>query len=170
MGTVDPHRFLVVLGIGNTIRMDDGAGIRVVEELKKVKSLKNLDISFKCLNSSGIEILDEINGYKQAIIVDAASTSNQELRPGEIFHLDNLNEFKTEQTNEISSHGIGVLGIMKYAKKGGHNLPNPIEVYGIQIKETNSFIEDLTPEVSKAVKELVIILKDRILKLFSTNF
>jgi len=169
VGTVDPQRFLVVLGIGNTIRMDDGAGIRVVEELEKDEGLKNLDISFKCLNSSGIEILDEINGYKQAIIVDAVSISNQELKPGEIFHLENLNEFKTEQTSEISSHGIGVLGIIKYAKIGGYNLPNPIEVYGIQIKETECFIEVLTPDISEAVKELVIILKDRILKLFSTN-
>jgi len=38
-------KFLVVLGVGNSVRMDDGAGIRVVEKLEKDQSLKNLNIS-----------------------------------------------------------------------------------------------------------------------------
>lgn len=162
-----PSKFLVVLGIGNSIRMDDGAGIRVVEKLEKDENLEKLDISFKYLNTGGLDILDEIDGYKRAIIVDAASMADQGLKPGEFYHLDNLNDLKIEQTGEISSHGVGVFGFLKYAKIGGYSVPNPIEIYGVQIKETGFFSEDLTPEVSKAVNELAVIIRDKIITLFS---
>lgn len=159
-------KFLVVLGIGNSIRMDDGAGIRVVEQLEKDKTLEKLLISFKFLNTGGLDILDEIDGYERAIIVDAASMADQGLKPGEFYYLENLNDLKIEQTNEISSHGVGVFGFLKYAKVGGYSVPNPIEIYGIQIKETGFFSEDLTPEVANAVNELVIVLKNKILQFY----
>ncbi len=40
-------KFLVVLGVGNSIRMDDAAGLRVVESLEKENILQKLNISFK---------------------------------------------------------------------------------------------------------------------------
>ena len=160
-------KFLVVLGIGNSIRMDDGAGIRVVELLEQDKTLKKLKVSFKYLNTGGLDILDEIDGYTHAIIVDAASMADQGLKPGEFFYLENLNKLEIKETSEISSHGVGVFGFLKYAKVGGYQIPDPIEVYGIQVKETGFFSEELTPEVANAVKDLVIILKKKILDLYS---
>ena len=160
-------KVLVVLGVGNSIRMDDAAGLRVVEHLEKEKTLQQLDVSFKYLHTGGLDILDEIDGYNRAIIVDAASMADQGLKPGEFFHLKNLHDLEVRQSSGISSHGIGVLDVLEYAKIGGYNIPDPIESYGIQIKEIGFVSEELTEEVSVGVEKLVIILKDKILRLVS---
>ncbi len=147
--------------------MDDGAGIRIVERLERDPSLQHLDISFKFLNTGGFDILDEIDGYERAIIVDAASMTDQGLKPGQFFHISDLSEFTTGQPIGVSSHGVGVLQVLGYAKMGGYQIPHQIEVYGIQVKETGYFSEDLTPEVAEGVKKLVKILRKRILNLYT---
>ena len=159
---------LVVLGVGNSIRMDDAAGLRVVEGLEREKSLQGLDVSFKYLHTGGLDILDEIDGYKHAIIVDAASMADKGLKPGEFFHLKNLHDLKDQQpSGVVSSHGIGVLEVLKYAKIGGYQIPDPIEIYGIQVKEIGFVSEELTPEVEEAVNKLIVVLKSEILDFFS---
>ena len=160
---------LVVLGIGNSIRMDDAAGIRVVEQLELDLSLQSLKIAFKFLNTGGFDILDEIDGYKQAIIVDAADMPDQGLKPGDIFHCPNLHELVSEEVGGISSHGIGVLHVLKYAKMGNYQPPPIIEVYGIQVKETKYFSEELTPEVAGGVEKLVTRLKSHIFSLMKDH-
>ena len=159
---------LVVLGVGNSIRMDDGAGIHVVEQLEQDEKLKHLEISFQYLNTGGLDILDAIDGFEHAIIVDAASMADQGLKPGDIFHLENLNDIDIKQSSGISSHGVGVLPVLKYAKMGGYNVPNPIEIYGVQIKEIGFIGEELTPEVTKGVHKLIPMLRKYILTLFSS--
>lgn len=160
-------KFLVVLGIGNDIRMDDGAGIRVVERLSRDDNLKNLEIDFKFLNTGGFDILDEIDGYRRAIIIDAADMSEKGLKPGDIVHLTNLAELAVDQTSGISSHGIGLLHVLKYAKAGNYRIPEFIEIHGIQVKETEYFSENLTPEVEAGVNKLVEEMRKYILDLFS---
>jgi len=160
---------VVVLGIGNDIRMDDGAGIRVVECLEQDSNLQHLDISFKYLNTGGFDILDEINGYEIAIIVDAASMTDQNLKPGEFFIINDLKKYTKGRPVGVSSHGVGVLQILGYAEMGGYEVPRHIEVYGIQVKETGYFSEELTPEVAEGVNKLVKVLKKRIMTLFSND-
>ena len=157
----------MVLGVGNSIRMDDGAGIRVVEQLEQDEELSKYKISFQYLNTGGLDILDAIDGFDHAIIVDAASMADQGLKPGDIFYLENLNEVDIKDPGGISSHGVGVLPVLKYAKIGGYKVPNPIEIYGVQIKEIGFISEELTPEVSKGVKDLIPKLKSHIIRLLS---
>ncbi|MFX1250078.1 MAG: hydrogenase maturation protease [Promethearchaeota archaeon] len=159
-------KFLVVLGIGNIVRRDDGAGIRVVEQLKNDDSLKHLNIAFEFLNTGGFDILDEIDGYERAIIVDAADMPER-LKPGEILHLSGLEEMAIGQATGVSSHGIGILNVLKYALIGGYNAPKAIEIYGVQVKETDYFSEELSPEVAKGVEKLTKFLKQYILSLFA---
>ncbi len=153
---------LVILGVGNSIRMDDGAGIRVVEQLEQDLSLQSAKIAFKYLNTGGFDILDEIDGYRHAIIVDAADMPDQGLKPGDIFHCPNLHELVIEEARGISSHGIGVLHVLKYAEVGNYHPPPIIEVYGIQVKETRYFGDELTPEVAAGVMKLTNRLKQHI--------
>ena len=166
---MEESKKLIVLGVGNSIRMDDGAGIRTVEQLEKDEDLKQLGISFQYLNTGGLDILDAIDGFEHAIIVDAAAMADQGLKPGEIFHLENLNDLEVKDSGGISSHGVGVLPVLKYAKIGGYEVPNPIEIYGVQIKEIGFISEELTPEVANGVKELVPKLKSHIIGLFKYN-
>ena len=156
-----------MLGVGNSIRMDDGAGIRVVEQLEQDEDLKQMGISFQYLNTGGLDILDAIDGFERAIIVDAAAMAHQGLNPGDIFYLENLHDLDRKDSGGISSHGVGVLPVLKYAKIGGYEVPNPIEIYGVQIKEIGFISEELTPEVQKGVKDLIPKLKSHIIGLLS---
>ncbi len=160
---------LVILGVGNSIRMDDGAGIRVVEQLEQDEELLKMGISFQYLNTGGLDILDAIDGFDHAIIVDAASMADQGLKPGDIFYLGNLHDVDVKDAGGFSSHGVGVLPVLKYAKIGGYEVPNPIEIYGVQIKEIGFIGEELTPEVTKGVKELIPKLKSHIISLLSSE-
>jgi hydrogenase maturation protease len=114
-----------------------------------------------------LDILDAIDGFERAIIVDAASMAHQGLKPGDIFYLGNLNEIDIKDSGGISSHGVGVLPVLKYAKMGGYEVPNPIEIYGVQIKEIGFIGEELTPEVTNGVNKLIPKLKKHIISLFS---
>ena len=57
--------------------------------------------------------------------------------------------------------------MLKYANVAGYQIPQSIEIYGIQIKETEYFSEQLTPEVANGVDILITRLKTRINELFS---
>ena len=160
-------KFLVILGIGNSIRKDDGAGIRVVENLERDEDLKEFNICFRFLNTGGFDILDSINGYKYAIIVDAASMEDQGLKPGEYIHIANLNSLDKKKPTNIFSHGIGILEILNYADLGNYEIPHQIEIFGIQIKEIDCFSEILSPEVEECVFRLTKLLKSRIINYFS---
>jgi len=146
--------------------MDDGAGIKVVQRLSKDNDLKHLDIDFKYLNTGGFDILDEIDGYSIAIIIDAADMPEKGLRPGEIIHIDNLSEFEVKGSTGVSSHSIGLLQVLKYAGEGNYRVPNKIEIYGIQVLKTDYFSEDLTPEVAIGVEKCLKLVKRRILDIF----
>ncbi|MFW9780437.1 MAG: hydrogenase maturation protease [Candidatus Heimdallarchaeota archaeon] len=158
---------LVILGIGNTVRMDDGAGIRVVEELEKNERLKTFDVAFKYLNTGGLDILDAIDGYQYAIIVDAASMDDQGYNPGDIIHFPDLYAFKDKYQEEISSHSMGVIPVMNFAEIGNYNLPSKIEVYGIQVKETRYFSEQLTDAVKAGVTRLTSILVKKVINFYN---
>jgi len=150
--------------------MDDGAGIKTVEKLECDPDLIPHNITFTYLNTGGFDILDEINGFNNAIIVDAADIPG--LKPGEIYHLPNIQEWENKQLDELagfSSHGTGILHVLKYANMAGYQIPKHIEIYGIQIKETEYFSEKITPEVASGVEALITRLKKRILDLFTDS-
>lgn len=158
---------LVILGVGNSIRKDDAAGLKVVEGLEKDEELQELGVAFKYLHTGGLDILDEINGYKYAIIVDAASMADQGLKPGEIMHIDNLHNLEMKPSGGVSSHSVGVLEVLEFARIGGYVIPNPIEIYGVQVKEINVVSEELTPEVEDGVRKLVVMLKEKMLQIIT---
>ncbi|MFW9855108.1 MAG: hydrogenase maturation protease [Candidatus Thorarchaeota archaeon] len=165
--SLSPKAPLVILGIGNTVRMDDGAGIRAVEELEKNERIKTFDIAFKYLNTGGLDILDAIDGHQYAIIVDAASLDDQEYNPGDIIHFPDLYALKDRYHEEISSHSMGVIPVMNFAEIGNYNLPSRVEVYGIQVKETRYFSEELTEAVRAGVTRLTSILVKKVISFYN---
>lgn len=75
---------IAVMGFGNPVRSDDGAGCRVVELLRKEYS-DNADISIFDMGTSAFEVLFQLKGHDVLIIVDAVIHSNES--DGTIFRL-----------------------------------------------------------------------------------
>ena len=59
----------LVLGIGNTIRGDDGFGIETVRRLREQINMKDVDIEET--SEAGFSLLSLMSGYEGAIIVDS---------------------------------------------------------------------------------------------------
>lgn len=60
---------ILLFGIGNTLRSDDGVGIYVCEQLHQLQ-LKNVEI--QTAQQLQTEFIDEIFNYKAVIVIDAS--------------------------------------------------------------------------------------------------
>jgi len=134
----------VVIGIGNLLRCDDGAGIHLVNTLKET----NPDLDAFDLAMGSIDLIEHLMGYERAYIVDAVKTGN---KPGTIFKI----EFsKGENLPTIhSSHGIDLFTTLRLAEElYGDELPREIIVYGIEAKDIISLKMECTEPVKEALK------------------
>ena len=74
----------IILGLGNLLFTDDGAGILIARDLKKRIDQKDITIIEDTIG--GLDILDKIAGYEKAIIIDAIQTPRG--CPGSVYRLE----------------------------------------------------------------------------------
>jgi hydrogenase maturation protease len=140
----------LVLGIGNTIMGDDGVGIHVVRMVKD-RARSFTDLQFKELGVSGLNLVEEILGYDEVIIIDSrASTEADAGRIREFSPTD------FEDTVHASSpHGANfatALGV--YNRLQPDKIPKRIRVFTIDIHPTDVFAERLSNRVQDAAARL----------------
>jgi len=139
----------LILGIGNSILTDDGVGIRIARELKRVKPPLKADI--REVSIAGISILDELDGYDRAVLIDSVITGKAE--PGTLYRLERA-DFAT--THNLSySHGIDFFSALKFGEKYGYKIPKKIDVFAVEIVDNTTFAEQLTPDVEKKIPTIV---------------
>ena len=66
----------VILGFGNPVRSDDGAGNYVINDLQK-KLLHRDDVSVFDMGTSAFEVLFKLKGHNKIIIVDSVINSDE---------------------------------------------------------------------------------------------
>src|SRR5210317_1002638 len=118
---------LKVLGIGNTLRGDDGIGPVIIEELKKLDlpdSIQLIDIG-----SDAFSIIDHFENKQPVLVIDCAEMDKE---PGEIIKFDVKEENLPILDKVISVHGFGFADVYKMAQ----NLYEDIQctIIGIQPK------------------------------------
>ena len=145
-------RRVSVIGIGNPLMGDDGAGVAVLDLLaKKVpRGVELLD-----LGTGGMTLLHKLEGLDLAIIVDAVDYGG---RPGEIriFEPDDVD---TTKAVGVSLHDADILKIIRLAKEMG-KCPERLFIAAIQPASVS-----LTMELSPAVKKKLPALANEILKI-----
>jgi hydrogenase maturation protease len=156
----------LVLGLGNELYGDDGAGIHVVRLLKKELKAKKenppwLDnIDFEECSLSGLSLLEVIVGYDTLIIVDTIKKATPVT--GRI-HL-----LKQEDLRHIpgpSPHYVSVPQTLEIGKKLGLKVPEKIKIIAVEAKSMYNLGEGLSPEMEKALpsiaEEVKKVLKSR---------
>jgi len=139
------------LGIGNTIRGDDGIGIYIAEEIKKKLVTKKNNVTVMSSETAGLTLLDLIVGYSKLIIVDSIQVnSNNEL--GHIFKLE-VNQINSSNSH-FNSHDIDLSKLFKIGKKLGIKLPKEIKIYGIGISSVKGFKQRCNPRLGKMIPDL----------------
>lgn len=140
----DKHA-LAIVGVGNTIAGDDGAGVEVVRRLKTIWDGEP-DIFFHTLEGDHFEIADLLDRAGKFIFVDAIAGA----RPGELVRMG-----KTCSSFAPSLHQADIAAVMHCLAALGTVDPFPSwELWGVTILPPSELGEGLTPEVAAAVEIL----------------
>lgn len=146
----------LVLGIGNILLRDEGAGIHVVRKLEE-EHFDSADLMDG--GTGGFHLLGYFQEYKSVVIIDA---SLDEYPAGHVrvLHPKYAKDFPVQ----LSAHEIGLKDLMDSAFLLG-NMPE-ISLIAISVKDFQEMGMELSPEVSKAIplavqkiKEIVAMLK-----------
>lgn len=135
-----------VIGIGNLLRADDGAGIHAARRLRDERP----DLEVVDLPAVGVEILEFMRGRDSVVIVDAIKTGAE---PGKI-HRIALEELGP--TRPASSHDLGLYGILRLGRQlYGDEMPEKLVLLAVEGEDLDSFSSDLTRKVQSAVPKLI---------------
>jgi hydrogenase maturation protease len=119
------HRTLV-LGIGNTLLGDEGAGVHVLEHLRGVATGEALELIDA--GTLGFTLLPLLEDHQQLIVLDAA---NLGAAPGavRVFNDIEMDNFLSRPRRSV--HEVGVWDMVSLARLGGF-LPQPRALVGVQ--------------------------------------
>jgi len=145
----------LVLGIGNPILSDDGVGIEVAHEVGK--NLNDPQIAVSETSAAGLSLLDSILGYDRVIIIDAIQT--KEGKAGQIYRMKPEDFSFAKRVS--SPHQINLVTALELGKMLNLVMPRRITVFAVEAKDTTTFSEKCTPDVEKAIPEVVkMVLED----------
>ena len=139
----------LVLGLGNLILSDDGAGIRVAQEVGK--QLNDPQITVSETSAAGLSLLDSIVGYDKVIIIDAIQTKKGQA--GQIYRMKS--EDFSFAKHFSSPHQTNLVTALELGKVLGLVMPQKITIFAVEAKDIASFSEKCTPEVERAIPEAV---------------
>ncbi len=147
----------LVIGVGNLLRCDDGAGVHVVNRLKKLApQIDAVDVAM-----GGVEILEAMKGYGRVIIVDSIRTGAE---PGTIY---NVNIAGGEEPPRISSsHGVDLVTTLELGRRlMPEEMPPEQVLIGIEAEDTVIFSVTCTPcveaAVDRVVEEIIMLVEQR---------
>jgi hydrogenase maturation protease len=132
----------VLIGVGNSLRGDDGVGLVVAEGVKSMKSFQAPGGSFG--------LIDLWEGADEVILVDAARSGST---PGTIHRIDAGKEPLPRSILVSSTHSVGLAETVEMARQLAR-LPARVTVYGVEVGDLTHGA-DLSPDVRRAAETLV---------------
>ena len=137
---------ILVIGVGNPYRGDDGVGPLIARRLREKKLPESVAISE---GGAGASLMDSWRGVSMVIIIDAMNSGDL---PGTTRRFDARSESLPRAFFPCSTHYFGVAEAVGLARVMDR-LPPSIIVYGIEGKRFEQGI-GLSPEVMKAAGEI----------------
>lgn len=146
----------MVIGLGNPILGDDGAGWVVAEEVKK-RLTPDLSVDVDCMCLGGISLMERLIGYEHAILIDAIVCEDE---TGSIIvsKLDEVPDYSAFHLTSI--HDMSLQNAMKLGRQMGAILPEEVTVVGISARHVYDFSEELSPPVLEAIPKATQIVVD----------
>ena len=138
---------IVVLGVGNLLRSDEGVGVHAARMLERV----NLPPGVKIVDA-GVAVADALSSYKnigKLVVVDAVDAKAQ---PGSVFRF-RPRDVARRHALLRSLHELDLFDALEMAERGGCSVGEVI-VVGVQPKTTDWGLE-LSPEVHSRLADVV---------------
>jgi hydrogenase maturation protease len=140
----------IVIGIGNLVRKDDSVGIHAVRAVAQaIEGRRN--VTARELPIGGMRLMEAMVGYDRAILIDAIQTEGG--TPGAIYHVPAAELLRSR--NAHSLHDASLAVALEMGRIAGLSLPRNITAWAVEAADVEGFGDGLTPEVAKAVPEIV---------------
>lgn len=152
-------RPILVVGVGNSIQMDDGIGVHVIEEMKKNLLPENIELFDG--GTAGYDLLGVIEGRKKIIVIDAVKGQHP---PGTLYKFspDDI----PAENNYDSLHQLGIIEALKLA--GLQNkAPDQTVIIGVEPEKIDWGLS-LTSVVKDKIPRIINMVIDEIGKTDNT--
>jgi hydrogenase maturation protease len=144
----------LVVGVGNPLRGDDGAGPAVADRLRgRVPD----DVEVACERGDLAELLERLEGRDRVVVIDAAVGAGP---PGRIVRFDASAAALPSSLDAGSTHGLGLAAALELLRVQGR-LPARVVVYAIAGASFAPGAE-LTPAVAHAVTDVAARVGDEV--------
>lgn len=147
-------RGALVLGIGNLLMGDEGAGVRVVEALERAR-WRPAGVTLVDGGTGGFHLLEYLQEFTPIVMIDATLDGQPAgtvsvLRP----------KYASDFPRALTAHDIGLRDLVETAALLG-SLP-PITLVTISIAEIQSMVTTLTPAVAAAIPAAAALVRETV--------
>lgn len=144
----------VVLGLGNPVLADDGVGIAVAREL--APRLAGAGVTVAESSWGGMRFLDLLTGFDRAVLVDAIQWRHGPV--GTVYCLTPEEAIPTVRA--VGYHDVSLGQALQLGARLGIPLPKAIVVFAVEVANTTTVHEGLSPPVAAAVPEVIREIED----------
>lgn len=139
---------LLIIGIGNAFRRDDGAGLAVARALREQRLPDGVRVMEH--GGEGASLIEAWRGADAVILIDATSSG---AAPGAIRHFDAAaTPLPRHLLAASTTHAFGVAEAIELARALGR-LPPTLLFYGVEGCDFGAGVR-LSPEVAAAAREV----------------
>jgi len=138
---------VLVLGIGNILLQDEGAGVRALEAFEDRYSVPE-GVELLDGGTSGLQLLQELDGRDALIVLDVVRSGRP---PGSLTRLAG-DEVPAFLRQKISPHQLGLADLLATARLNG-SVPERLVLLGIEPKTIDTGLE-LSAEVKAGLPGL----------------
>lgn len=150
---------VLLIGVGNEFRNDDGLGVYVARELRR-RFRQEVRIIEEC--GEGTALMSAWSGATHVLIVDAISTNEL---AGTLHRFDAVHNTIPKRMFASSSHQFGVAEAVELAREL-NELPETLTLYGIEAESFEAGI-GLSESVVRRIPDLIHLVEHDIEQLAS---
>ena len=144
---------ILILGIGNVLLTDEGVGVRVAEEMKKMTLPQDVEVIDGGVG--GLNLQYCVEGRKKVIVVDTVKAGAP---PGTLFRFTDK-DLAAKKGTIRSAHGIDFSDVIDVCRFLGTK-PDEIIFLGIEPESLDAAME-LSPNIEKMVPVLInLVMKE----------
>ncbi len=152
---------LTIIGIGQSLRGDDGAGLAAVRRWQEMCPAQHPDVRIELAESPGLGLLNLLEGAAAAILVDAVRSG---AIPGSLHCLDE-SDIAAFLDGANSAHGWGVAESLALSRQlDPDSLPARLVLIGIEAGQVK-LGEGLSPAVAASLPDAARLIQETIQQL-----
>ena len=156
MSDAPDRRPILVLGIGNILLRDEGVGVRVIEQMQKMRLPDNVELIDG--GTGGADLLDVLAERQKVIVIDAVQS---DCDPGVVLRFTAEDLVQPDHTS-MSLHELGLAESLIMTRQL-NCAPEEVVIFGIKPKSIECGLE-LSKEVTASVPKVIELILSEISK------